>query len=487
MGEFFKKSKGGFALLYASIRLGDVKRSEIIFGITKLIGDAFGIAGCLLLAYFLRRENIDLLPFLQLLQQSTNLPLLQEYIQSFVLPGTALYLCIAASLRLYVLRSTQGAWLEIGRVILTSLLWLTAILAWFSLIEVKLFFSRALLLQATGMTMIIISLLRCCIILLQRLCLRKGIGVRSVVSIGTQNLTENVRMYLTNDPRFHYIGHYPSLQALNTNFEGKSIDLVLHTSAAPESEETMLLIDYCRSHHFGYALLPPVFADVPHQLSIEPLGLVPILTFRPTPLDGWGRVAKRSIDILLSTLLLLMLLPLILTISIVILIINGRPIFYRSNRHGQHGTPMIPVLKFRTMIVDADLKKNELLALSHRSDGPLFKIKNDPRITCVGKVLRRWSFDELPQLFNVLCGQLSLVGPRPHLPEEVAQYSNYQRRVFAIRPGITGLAQVSGRSNLPFAEEVRLDLKYIEEWSLLLDFWILWRTLFVVVFGRGAD
>jgi lipopolysaccharide/colanic/teichoic acid biosynthesis glycosyltransferase len=154
---------------------------------------------------------------------------------------------------------------------------------------------------------------------------------------------------------------------------------------------------------------------------------------------------------------------------------------------GDKGRRKIGVYKFRSMVPDADRRKEQLVRLNHRRDGPLFKIRNDPRVTRVGKFLRRWTLDELPQLFNVLRGQMSLVGPRPHLPEEVERYSLEQRRVFAVRPGVTGYAQISGRSDLSFEEEVRLDLQYIEEWSLLLDLWILWRTFFAVLSKKGAD
>jgi lipopolysaccharide/colanic/teichoic acid biosynthesis glycosyltransferase len=139
------------------------------------------------------------------------------------------------------------------------------------------------------------------------------------------------------------------------------------------------------------------------------------------------------------------------------------------------------------MIEHADHEKEYLQTQSHRTDGPLFKVKNDPRVTRVGKFLRRFSLDELPQLWNVLKGDLSLVGPRPHLPEEVARYTDFQRRVFAVKPGITGLAQISGRSDLKFEDEVRFDLQYIEEWSPWLDLFIFWRTVWVVLRGKGAD
>jgi lipopolysaccharide/colanic/teichoic acid biosynthesis glycosyltransferase len=192
-------------------------------------------------------------------------------------------------------------------------------------------------------------------------------------------------------------------------------------------------------------------------------------------------------DITVSGFFLILLSPLLLVIAIIVVLDSGWPVFYVSKRVGQHGRRMVPTLKFRSMVKHADIMKSELITQNHRTDGPLFKIRNDPRVTRAGAVLRRWSLDELPQLFNVLFGQMSLVGPRPHLPDEVELYKPEERRVFAVKPGITGLAQVSGRSDLPFKEEVRLDLQYIEEWSMRMDVWILWRTLMVVISRKGAD
>ncbi|MDD5623468.1 MAG: sugar transferase, partial [Candidatus Peribacteraceae bacterium] len=179
--------------------------------------------------------------------------------------------------------------------------------------------------------------------------------------------------------------------------------------------------------------------------------------------------------------------PLLLLFALGVFIDGGWPVLYVSGRVGERGRGRISMLKFRSMVCDADMRKEEVRILSHRNDGPLFKVHHDPRVTRFGRFLRRWSLDELPQFLNVLIGQMSLVGPRPHLPEEVDQYSHYQRRVFAVKPGVTGLAQVTGRSNLKFEEEVKLDLQYIEEWSVFLDLWILWRTIFAVLKKEGAD
>lgn len=308
-----------------------------------------------------------------------------------------------------------------------------------------------------------------------------------VVSVGSHALAEGARATLQHDVHYSYLGHLQNLESLRRLTFQRPVDLIIQTDPNPDGEETISLINYCRSHHLGYAFLPPVLADVPHQLAVERLGLYPLMRFQPTPLDGWGRVAKRAFDIVVSAALIIGLSPLFALFALAILLESGWPMLYVSLRVGQHGRRKIGVLKFRSMRRGADDEKDALLPLNHRRDGPLFKIRNDPRVTVVGRFLRRWSFDELPQLANVLLGHMSLVGPRPHLPREVEQYSLEQRRVFAVKPGITGLAQVAGRSDLRFEDEVRLDLQYIEEWSILLDLWILWRTVFVVMGRKGAD
>jgi exopolysaccharide biosynthesis polyprenyl glycosylphosphotransferase len=192
---------------------------------------------------------------------------------------------------------------------------------------------------------------------------------------------------------------------------------------------------------------------------------------------------KRSLDVALSLLALVATLPLWLLIAIAIKVDSRGPFIYRQVRMGRGGRPF-RIVKFRTMVVGA-----EALVGALRSDaiaGPHFKLRDDPRVTRVGRWLRRYSLDELPQFWNVLRGDMSLVGPRPPLPEEAEFYDERERARLLVRPGITGLWQVSGRSNLGFEECVRLDLQYIAHWSLATDLRILWRTLPAVLTGRGA-
>lgn len=462
-----------------------MKRSEIIFGIIRVPLDALACFAALLFAYHLRQANIDLIPGAQFLVVQSNLPSLDYYLQSFVLPAILGFLLISAALRLYSLRTTLGVWREIRLVLIASILWIALIMAWFFLVQKQLFFSRALLIIATVLLTVFSLSSRSLLILIQRQFLRHGIGKRRVLSCGSVPLSAIVIHDLTKDVRYSYEGHAETPSSALALHAKAPLDLILHTDANVTSEATAELIDACRSHQIGYAFVPPIFADVPHQLKIDAIGLTPMLRFEPTPLDGWGRVMKRIIDLILGAAFIIILSPLLLLIALLVLFSSGFPIVYVSRRIGKGGEQIIPILKFRTMCRDADMQKPTLKHLSHRNDGPLFKIKDDPRITPIGRVLRRFSIDELPQLFNVILGHVSLVGPRPHLPSEVAKYDAHSRRVFIVRPGITGLAQISGRSDLKFQEEVNLDLRYIEDWSIALDLWILWRTVFVVIFRRG--
>ncbi|HEY3611523.1 MAG TPA: sugar transferase [Pseudonocardiaceae bacterium] len=211
---------------------------------------------------------------------------------------------------------------------------------------------------------------------------------------------------------------------------------------------------------------------------------MPLLRVSAPVFVGVRRVIKEIFDRVAASLLALLLLPVLLLVGLSIKLNSRGPVFYRQRRIGKDGRPFTMV-KFRTMVVDADARR-VALRLADEGAGPLFKLKADPRITKVGGWLRRYSVDELPQLWNVLAGTMSLVGPRPPLPEETETYGPDVRRRLLVKPGLTGLWQVSGRSDLPWEESVRLDLRYVEDWSLALDALILWKTLRAVFGGEGA-
>ena len=229
-----------------------------------------------------------------------------------------------------------------------------------------------------------------------------------------------------------------------------------------------------------------LFPHTPAKVELEELDGVPLLSFSPAPNGAVALAAKRCLDLGLGALLLVLGLPIIVAIAAAIKITSGGTILYRQTRCGLNGR-LFTMYKFRTMEEGAHERRRELLVLNEMS-GPAFKLRRDPRVTAVGRFLRRSSLDELPQLWNVLKGEMSLVGPRPPIPEEVAQYQPWQRRRLAMKPGLTCLWQISGRSDTrDFNQWMQLDLEYIDSWSPTLDFKILLKTIPVVLSGKGAS
>lgn len=220
------------------------------------------------------------------------------------------------------------------------------------------------------------------------------------------------------------------------------------------------------------------------QLSFEEFGGIPLLTFSTAPRDELLLFIRRCIDVAVASVLLVVLSPLMAAIALLIKATSPGPVLFRQIRCGLHGRPFT-FLKFRSMRTDAERLKAALAAFNEM-DGPAFKMTNDPRVTPVGRWLRRTSLDELPQLWNILKGDMSFVGPRPAVIEEVRQYEPWQRRRLSMQPGLTCLWQVSGRNELTFNEWMQLDLQYIDNWSLWLDLKIVLKTIPAVLLGRGA-
>ncbi len=232
-------------------------------------------------------------------------------------------------------------------------------------------------------------------------------------------------------------------------------------------------------------LVAPAFTDVAGpRINVRPVSGLPLLQIAEPTFTGARRIAKNTFDRATALVLVLLALPLLVLVAVAVRVSSPGPVVFRQTRIGREGRPFT-MLKFRSMYPDAEARRAEVEALNEL-DGVLFKARNDPRITPLGRYLRRFSLDELPQLLNVLSGSMSLVGPRPPLPSEVAQYERDASRRLLVTPGLTGLWQVSVRSNLSWDESVRLDLYYVENWSVALDTEILWKTAFAVLRGAGA-
>ncbi len=231
--------------------------------------------------------------------------------------------------------------------------------------------------------------------------------------------------------------------------------------------------------------LSSTLRDISSQrLTVRPLGRFPIVYVEPVTRGGWRAMAKRSFDLVVASVSLVITAPLALVVAIAIKVDSRGTVLFRQVRVGQDSVPF-EVLKFRTMVPDAEARQAELMALNE-ADGPLFKMADDPRITRVGRFLRKTSLDELPQLWNVVRGQMSLVGPRPALPHETEEWDALLAQRLRVKPGITGMWQVNGRSDTSFEDYTRLDLYYVDNWSLATDLAILVKTIPVVVLRQGA-
>jgi len=262
------------------------------------------------------------------------------------------------------------------------------------------------------------------------------------------------------------------------------VDLIIIAMPTASRKKMFRIISQCKESKTKFFIMPDLFDFITSKVYINRIGTVPVLEIIEEPLSPMALKIKRTFDFTLSLLGLIILSPLFLLIAVLIKLESEGPIIFKQKRVGKNGK-VFDFYKFRSMYKDAEKRQKELEKFNI-TGGPTFKIPDDPRITKVGKLLRKFSLDELPQLYNVLKGDMSLVGPRPPIPSEVEKYEPWHMQRLSVTPGISGLWQVSGRSKLSFDQMVRLDIYYIENWSLWLDIKILLKTIPIVLFGSGA-
>ena len=263
-----------------------------------------------------------------------------------------------------------------------------------------------------------------------------------------------------------------------------AIDEVLIADPDFPQEHAVELVDRCHRHGVRVRVAPSTMEILMDRVEFVPGQTLPLFELKPPVFEGADFLLKRTFDVVVSLLLILALAPALALIALAIKLTSRGPVIYRSMRPGIGGRPFA-CFKFRTMYADAEERQQHLEAHNEQG-GPLFKIRGDPRVTRVGALLRRWSLDELPQLFNVLRGDMSLVGPRPLPERDFARLEDWHRKRYLVLPGMTGLWQISGRSELDFDELVRLDFLYLERWSVFLDLSILLKTVPAVIRARGA-
>lgn len=331
----------------------------------------------------------------------------------------------------------------------------------------------------------------------------KGHGLRNVLIVGAGKVGNDLAKKLKNNP---YLGFKPigfvdsnpfslkdekhelailgSKKDLGDLIKKYHIDHVIVSFSESNYQASLDAIRKNQNNGVSFSVVPRLFESMSEFDSMDTIQSIPIVTLQNTKQKGWRLPVKRLIDIVGSGTILLLSSPFMALIALLIKLDSKGPVFYKQDRCGKDGKHFI-MFKFRSMVENAQFKKKELLS-SNEARGPIFKIKEDPRITRIGAFLRKYSLDEFPQFINVFRGEMSLVGPRPPIPSEVEKYNNWHMQRLSVKPGITGIWQVNGRSDLTFEEMVRLDVQYINGWSLWLDIVLLIRTMPAVIAKRGA-
>lgn len=464
-----------------------MKKSELFFSAVQVPIDIIMIFLAALTAFVVRNvpEILALQPKLY------NYPL-ESYIKivALVIP---VFIAIYAIEGLYDIRSTRKFWKEALKVFTATSIGLVIIIVaiflkreWFS--------SRFIILAAWMLATTYVVIARYLIQLIQKWLLRsRGIGVHKLLLIGNNGKLDTIGDLIARDKNLGYriveqIGT-AHLKVVNNIREKMGVDEIILCEPDITDDEQEKLIDYCAIHNITFKFIPTTLQT--SHFSIGVLKGEPFIEVRNTPLDGWGRILKRIFDIIASIFGIIVTSPITLITAAAIWLESQGPIIYKNERIGNDGKKF-KVYKFRYMKWDYCVTKEnptleqavklekELIEKQSVRKGPLYKIKNDPRKTRVGKFIEKYSIDELPQFFNVLFGSMSMVGPRPHQKREVEKYMDYHRRLLTIKPGITGMAQVAGRSDLDFEDEYKLDLYYIENWSLWLDIQICLKTIGVL-------
>jgi exopolysaccharide biosynthesis polyprenyl glycosylphosphotransferase len=465
-----------------------MKKAELFFNVARLPVDAAMLIGAGIMTYLLRTRILDAYrPVLF----SFNLPFLKFF--TLVLFVAAIALMCYALVGLYAMKARMTIAREFARVVIGSSSAILVVILYIFLRQ-ELFNSRFLVLGGWVLAMTFVFAGRLAIRAVQGYAVtRHNFGIQRVLVVGNDTVSQKVVNEIHAHPSLGYrlIAHLPHLDLPTVAgiVGSPGVDEIILANPNCVGDDVVRLVDFCHEHHIIFKFVPNVYQTLTKHYDVDAVNHIPVIELRRTSLDGWGKVAKRVVDIVAAATGLLVCAPLFVGMAIAIKIETAGPIVVhlpRISRNRRFG-----LLKFRGMVAhdpdgSAESLKAELASFNERTDGPLFKMRDDPRLTHVGKFIRRFRLDELAQFWNILKGEMSLVGPRPHQPDEIARYEKHHRKVLAIKAGATGLAQVSGSSDLPFDQEVVLDSWYIENWSLWLDIKIIAKTVLKMLVDRSA-
>jgi exopolysaccharide biosynthesis polyprenyl glycosylphosphotransferase len=481
------------------------KRSELLFSLILVPIDFLALVAAFVAAYILR-VKLEHRPVAHPIPAA-------EFLQSLLLLLPILII-IFALLGLYVQSNRRGQLQEVGKVFIavSGGVMFMILLDFFQ--SSTLFPSKAIPIYAYGFGLLFVLTARLLVRGLQRWLFKFGVGVHHALLVGSGPLAQRIAQDLANvrsgyrlvgvidqargaTRRLPGMAVYKSLEEALQFTQETPLDEIIQADSALSSDEILDLVTYATNHHLVYRFVPNQFGLYATNSTLGSLAGIPMIEIRLTPLDGWGRIIKRVFDVIGATIGLILLSPVFAVVAVAIKLRDPGPVFYRHRRLSRAGEEVF-IYKFRSMQWQYNnsskyrgktpeqiftLLKRPELAEEFRLRQ---KVQDDPRVSSVGRFLRRTSLDEFPQLINALRGDLSLVGPRPIVPVELERYGDQSASFLALKPGITGLWQISGRSDISYEERVKLDIYYVENWSLWLDIKILLKTIVVILQRKGA-
>lgn len=474
-------------------------RNAKFYSLFLLIIDALTLLIAFALAYIIRVQY-DPRPLLASIYAT-------EYIISFLII-VPFWLFIFAILGLYQSNTYNRRLVEWGKIIVGCFIGILLVIGWEYVTEKPLFPARLVTVYAFFGTAFLIIFEREILRIIRSLMFRYGKGTSRVLIIGDSEATHDIITSLADTKRSGYhivavagpksvvpsdlkIQHFSSIEQALEKIKELKITTIIQTDLYDSEDRNQQILGAAQVHHINYSFIPGEAEFYSGKNTVDVFLGYPMISVSQTPLIGWGEIAKRIFDVIVVMILLIVLSPVFLVLIVLQKIFNPGPVFYVSKRLSRFSEP-VKLIKFRSMSAEygkhdaaAEFRAmgREDLAIEYEKNR---KVADDPRITRFGKFLRDTSLDELPQFFNVLRGDLSLVGPRPILPQEVKFSENRTALLHSVKSGVTGLWQVSGRSNLSFDERIELELFYAQNWSFWLDIKILFRTIGVVIRKQGA-
>ncbi len=468
-----------------------MKKSELFFAALLIPIDFLMILLAGTTAYFLRFET-----FFKDIRPTTFIWTFKEYLGLIIIVA-CIWIIIFSFNKLYsvcnIRKKISDEFLKIFGTVSIGMIFVIIYIFFYK----ELFASRFIVLSVWILSIFYIFIGRLLIRFLQKWLYKFNYGIHRIIVIGKNREAEIIVAELYKNPSLGY-KIVDRIEIINQDIdlenrllkiqESSNIDEIIQADSGLSKEINQQIKEFCQEHHFIFKYAADLFNTQISNIHIDTIAGIPIIEIKKTPLDGWGKIIKRIFDIIGSLIGIIVFSLLMILTAIAIKIDSKGSVFFKYKRIGQKGEPFT-YFKFRSMIDGAHNLRytKEWLAKNIRNDGPMIKFENDPRVTKVGKFIRKFSIDELAEFFLVLVGKMSLVGPRPHEIEEVEKYQKHHKRLLDIKPGMTGMAQISGRSDLDFEEETRLDVYYIENWSLLLDLKIFLKTPLAVFKQRKTE